>query len=182
MSVELSPEIWLDVVTLLVEIAIVLLLFKTVKDAAEIAKASRLQVQQRLRPWVGPTSRIELLKTIKDTKKHQFAVTIKNFGEIPAASVIGMAAVKSEILNKSMLKAGDGLEKFNLGPLLPNMEKKYWVFIDSDAIKSAEEGSGNIFTLVYFSYDYSGGKSGYGMISQYDPKLGIFTHKEMWVD
>jgi len=27
----------------------------------------------------------------------------------------------------------------------------------------------------------AGGKSGYGMISEYDPKNDGFNHKEMWV-
>lgn len=180
MTVELSPDTWLDIITLLVEIVIVLLLFKTVKDAAEISKASRLQVQQLLRPWIGPVSGIELLK-LKD-KERQFVVTIKNFGTVSASNVVAIATVKNELPNKTILKASNGLDKFDLGPLLPNMEKKYWISIDSDAIKNADEGSRDVFTIVYFSYDYSGGKSGYGMISQYDPKLGIFIHREMWAD
>jgi hypothetical protein len=31
-------------------------------------------------------------------------------------------------------------------------------------------------------YLFSGGKSGYGMISQLDNKTNNFVHKEMWID
>jgi len=40
---------------------IVILLIKTVRDYAEVAKMSRLQTRERFRPWIGPTSGIEPL-------------------------------------------------------------------------------------------------------------------------
>jgi hypothetical protein len=36
-----------------------------------------------------------------------------------------------------------------------------------------------IFIFIYFLYLFSGGKSGYGMISRLDNN---FIHKEMWID
>ncbi|HKX81847.1 MAG TPA: hypothetical protein VJL54_06290, partial [Nitrososphaera sp.] len=69
-----------------------------------------------------------------------------------------------------------------LGPLLPNMEKKYWVFVDSATMQSVKAGSAPLYTLMNFSYEYEGGVSSYGMISQYDPKSNVFIHKDMWVD
>jgi len=66
--------------------------------------------------------------------------------------------------------------------LLPNMEKHYWVFIDSRLIKKAKEGSEKIFSALYFEYPMTDGKSGYGMISEYDPQNNGFTHKDMWVE
>ena len=69
-----------------------------------------------------------------------------------------------------------------LGPLLPNMEKRYWIFIDSDLIQKGKSGTSQLYTFVYFSYEFEGGKSSYGMISEYNPRTGIFVHKDMWVD
>jgi hypothetical protein len=74
------------------------------------------------------------------------------------------------------------VEKFTLGPLLPNMEKHYWLAFDSTLIEKVMGGNSQLYTTVYFSYEFSGGKSGYGMISQFDTKTGTFLHKDMWVD
>ena len=72
--------------------------------------------------------------------------------------------------------------KFNLGPLLPNMEKRYWLLLHSALMQKVKEGRGQLFTTVYFSYEFSGGNAGYGMTSQFDTKTGTFIHKDMWVD
>lgn len=179
---ELTP--WLEMGTLVVETLIVVLLIKTVRDYAEVAKLSRLQTKERFRPWIGPTSGIEPLRIVDG--KQQFTITIKNFGEIPATNVIARSSwstqmpSKQEILNK--LKDPIGIEKFVLGPLLPNMEKRYWIFIDSSEMQKAKESLSELYTYVHFLYEFHGGTSGYGMISQLDPKTGIFIHKEMWVD
>jgi hypothetical protein len=74
------------------------------------------------------------------------------------------------------------VDKFTLGPLLPNMEKHYWLSLDSSLIEKVRDGNSQLFTTVYFSYEFSGGKAGYGMISQFDTKSGTFLHKDMWVD
>lgn len=179
---ELTP--WIEVGTLIVETIIVILLIKTVRDYAEVAKLSRLQTELRFRPWIGPTSGIEPLRAVDG--KQQFAVAIKNFGEIPATNVIARSSwskqmpSKQEMLNK--LKESNGLEKFVLGPLLPNMEKRYWIFIDSNEMQEAKEARSELYTFVHFTYEFHGGASSYGMISQLDPKTGLFVHKEMWVD
>jgi hypothetical protein len=76
----------------------------------------------------------------------------------------------------------DSNNQFQLGPLLPGMEKRYWVFIENEKYRRAMEGSSNIFIFIYFLYLFSGGKSGYGMISQLDNKTNNFVHKEMWID
>jgi hypothetical protein len=62
------------------------------------------------------------------------------------------------------------------------MEKGYWVFIENDRYRKIMEGTSNIFILIYFSYVYSGDKSGYGMISQLDNKTKNFVHREMCID
>ena len=75
------------------------------------------------------------------------------------------------------------VDKFTLGPLLPNMEKRYWILLDSALMQKVKEGRGQLFTTVYFSYEFSwGGKAEYGMTSQFDTKTGPFIHKDMWVD
>ncbi len=66
--------------------------------------------------------------------------------------------------------------------MLPNMEKHYWFFLEHDLINRAKEGKEKIFTAVYFEYPVSGGKSGYGMISEYNAQTNGFIHKEMWVE
>ena len=73
-------------------------------------------------------------------------------------------------------------DKFTLGPLLPNMEKHYWLSLDSALLQKVKDDNSQFFTMVYFSYEFSGGKAGYGMISQFDAKTGTFLHKDMWVD
>lgn len=181
-EIELSS--WLDIASILVETAIVILLVKTVRDYAEVAKMSRLQVKQRFRPWVGPTTGIEFLREADG--KHQFAIAIKNFGEIPATKVIAMSTATFELPKKEFLNEGSGaginLDKYVLGPLLPNMEKRYWIFVDSATMNRAKSGANSLYTLTNFSYEYDGGTSSYGMISQYDPKTNVFVHKDMWVD
>jgi hypothetical protein len=73
-------------------------------------------------------------------------------------------------------------DKFTLGPLLPNMEKHYWLFLDSALLQKVKDDDSQLFTMMYISYEFSGGKEGYGMISQFDAKTGTFLHRDMWVD
>ena len=56
------------------------------------------------------------------------------------------------------------------------------MFVDSETMNRAKEGSLALYTLTNFTYEFEGGASSYGMISQYDPKTGVFVHKDMWVD
>jgi hypothetical protein len=108
---------------------------------------------------------------------------LKNFGEVPASDVIVTCTIsdtkpdKSNLMND--LKSDN---RFHIGPLLPGMEKKYWVFIEGEKYNMAMDGISKIFIFIYFSYVYAGGKSGYGMISQLDDKTNNFVHREMWID
>src|SRR3989475_7204415 len=63
----------------------------------------------------------------------------------------------------------DADHTFNLGPMLPNMEKDYWFFIDSDLVQKAKAGKESIFISLYFEYKFAESTSGYGMISQFEP-------------
>lgn len=83
---------------------------------------------------------------------------------------------------REMVK-GDKLSKFDLGPLLPSMEKRYWIFIDAELLERAKNDNREIYTIIYFLYAFGAEiKSGYGMISRLDPKTNMFVHAEMWVD
>jgi len=112
---------------------------------------------------------------------NQYDCTIKNYCEIPAQYVKAYSKIDIKLMDRDIFKSNPG-ETFNLGPLLPNMEKHYWISIDSELIKKAKEGTEKIFSALYFEYPVSGGKSGYGMISQYDPQNDGFIHKDMWVE
>ena len=183
---EIELALLFEIASVAVEPAIVILMIKTVKDYAEVAKMSRLQVKQRFRPWIGPTSGIEFLREADG--KHQFSIAIKNFGEIPATKVVAMSTAMSELPSREfLLDGGNGngkvkLDKFVLGPLLPNMEKKYWMFVDTDTMQKVKSGTFPLYTLTNFLYEFEGGASSYGMISQYDPKTSVFVHKDMWVE
>jgi hypothetical protein len=174
---------YFEILAVFLEVGIVILLWKTVKDFAELAKVSKLQTEVRFRPWVGPSGGYELLTEDKD-KKH-YSIALKNFGEVPASNVIVTSTIsdtkpdKSELLESSK---SNGDNEFHIGPLLPGMEKRYWVFIENERYRKTIEGASNLFIFIYFSYVYSGGKSGYGMISQLDNKTSNFVHREMWID
>src|SRR3989442_11902941 len=183
MALEGDLGMWAQIGSLVVETLIVVLLAKTVKDYAQVAKVSKLQTELRFRPWIGPTTGIELLRTVDS--KHQYAVTIKNFGEIPATNVIATSAIRHDTMPKRedlLADTKNDLDKFVLGPLLPNMEKKYWIFVDSRCIQNTKEGAPNLFVFVHFTYEYHGGRRVNGLISRFDPKSGQFVHKDMWVD
>lgn len=76
----------------------------------------------------------------------------------------------------------ESTSKFVLGPLLPNMEKKYWFFIDQDRWKKILDGEESLFTGVYFEYQVNSQPNGYGIISEYIPASKNFVHSDMWID
>ncbi|MGH9876574.1 MAG: hypothetical protein ACRD5H_02970 [Nitrososphaerales archaeon] len=172
-------ENWVSIGAGVATVLVVYLLWKTVKQMEETAKLSKVQVAHRFRPWVGPSSGVEFMRAAEG--KEQFVITIKNYGELPASNVSAMCAKTDKMPNRDILRS-EGVDKFNLGPLLPNMEKRYWFFIDSDAVRNTKNGDGQIFVAIYFGYEYPGGRSGYGMISHFDAKTNTFAHKDMWVD
>jgi hypothetical protein len=174
---------YFEIAGVFLDVGVILLLWKTVKDFAELAKVSKLQTEVRFRPWVGPNGGFELLR--EDDGKKQYSIAMKNFGEVPASNVIVTCTIsdtrpdKSNPINNSKSNSDN---QFQIGPLLPGMEKRYWIFIENERYRKTMEGASNIFIFIYFSYAYSGGKSGYGMISQLDNKTNNFVHKEMWID
>ena len=174
---------YFEIMAVFLEMAVVVLLWKTVKDFAELAKVSKLQTEVRFRPWVGPSGGFEFLRD--DNDKKQYSIAMKNFGEVPASNVIVTSRISDTKPDKSSALEGskqDGASEFHIGPLLPGMEKRYWVFIENERYSKTIEGTSNLFIFIYFTYLYSGGKSGYGMISQLDNKTNNFVHREMWID
>jgi uncharacterized repeat protein (TIGR01451 family) len=176
---------YFEIAGVFLDVGILLLLWKTVKDFSELAKVSKLQTEVRFRPWVGPSSGYELL--MEDNDKKQYSIALKNFGEIPAPNVEVTCSITDLMPDKlSFLNSNndnnESKNQFQLGPLLPGMEKRYWIFIENERYLKALEGTSNLFVFIYFSYVFSGRKSGYGMISQLDNKTTKFVHKEMWID
>jgi hypothetical protein len=174
---------YFEIMAVFLEMAVVVLLWKTVKDFAELAKVSKLQTQVRFRPWVGPSGGFEFLRD--DNDKKQYSIAMKNFGEVPASNVIVTSTISDTKPDKlSVLDSSRqaGASEFHIGPLLPGMEKRYWVFIENERYRKTMNGTSNLFVFIYFTYLYSGGKSGYGMISQLDSKTNNFVHREMWID
>ena len=174
---------YFEIIAVFLEMAVVVLLWRTVKDFAELAKVSKLQTQVRFRPWVGPSGGFEFLRD--DNDKKQYLIAMKNFGEVPASNVIVTGTISESKPDKSSALEGskqNGASEFHIGPLLPGMEKRYWVFIENERYRKTVEGASDLFVFIYFTYLYSGGKSGYGMISQLDSKTNNFVHREMWID
>jgi len=168
------------IATAVATIALVLMLWKTIKQLEATVKLSRVQTEFRFRPWIGPLNEIKKVEhSVND--KVQFDVSIKNFGELPAKAVVGKFKMDTKMLKRDVLQS-NGVETFNLGPILPNMEKHYWFFIEPELWKKATEGTEKLFTILYFEYEGSVGKSGYGTISEYSPSAGNFVHRDMWTD
>ena len=150
-------EKYIAVVAGIAEIIIVFLLWKTVKDFAELAKVSKLQTQVRFRPWIGPSGNIQHVRDDSEIKKKQYAISIKNFGKVPSTAVTAISVCSESLPNRESLKS-PAAESFNLGPLLPNMEKRYWSFVDTVLMENAVQGISGLFVVIYFSYEFAGGK------------------------
>ena len=177
-----SIEFWVGIAHWLTGLGTVILaiaLVRTFRHLEASTRMSKIETEYRLRPWIGPINSITALPP-KD-QANQYDCTIKNYGELPAQYVKAYCKIDTKLMSRDIFKTQPGTT-FDLGPLLPSMEKHYWVFIDSNLIKKAKEGTEKIFSALYFEYPVAGGKSGYGMISEYVPHTDGFVHKDMWID
>ena len=95
---------------------------------------SKLQTEVRYRPWIGPSGGVLRMAGENYTNQYQYAIALKNYGEVPSHEVTALSLVSSSMPTREFFK-NESVIKFNLGPLLPNMEKKYWIFIDAVMIK-----------------------------------------------
>ncbi len=180
---EMELEMWVGVAHWLTGIGTVVLavaLIRTFKHMEAVTKMTSIETEYRLRPWIGPTGPIKKMeKSISDDC--QFDVTIKNYGEIPASAVTAKFVKSSEPLTRESFQSNN-VESYDLGPVMPTMEKHYWFFIDSETWKKADSGVESLYTGLYFEYTHAGKKSGYGMLSEYSSTAKNFVHKDMWID
>ncbi len=161
-------------------IVLAVALVRTFKHMEVVTKMTAIETEYRLRPWIGPTGPIKKMeKSISDDC--QFDVTIKNYGEIPASSVTAKFVKSHKPLSRESLQSNN-VNSYNLGPVMPTMEKHYWFFIDSETWKIADSGTEPLHTGLYFEYNHGEKKSGYGMLSEYNPTTKNFVHKDMWID
>ncbi|HMK32788.1 MAG TPA: hypothetical protein VK431_04095, partial [Nitrosopumilaceae archaeon] len=127
----------------------------------------------------GPSNTIKEIEG--DAKNNRFEIMLKNFGDLPAASVTVKSIVSENKITRDQLNSKN-INVFNIGPMLPNMEKRYWLFVDSNLVKNAIASKKIIYTAMYFQYENLDKINGYGMISELNPETKCFVHKEMWVD
>jgi len=155
-------------------------LIRTFHHMRIVTEMTSIETEYRLRPWIAPTGPIKKMeKSISDDC--QFDIAIKNYGEIAASSVTAKFVKSTKPLTRESFQS-DNVNSYDLGPVMPTMEKHYWFFIDSETWKKADSGSEPLFTALYFEYTHAGKKSGYGMLSEYNSTTKNFVHKDMWID
>jgi hypothetical protein len=160
-------------------IVLVILIIKTLKHMRVASRFTEIQTNYKFRPWIGPSN---IIKEIEGNEKNnRFEIALKNYGDLPAPSVIVKSIVSESKITKEQLTSNN-TNVFNLGPMLPNMEKRYWLYVDRNLIKNALATKNVIHTAMYFQYENLGKINGYGMISELNPETRSFAHKEMWVD
>ncbi len=178
-----SLELWVTMAhwtTGLATIVLAIFLIRTFKHMEAATRVATIEAEYRLRPWIGPTGPIKKMeKSINDDC--QFNITIKNYGELPANAVTAKFVKSTEPLTRESLQSNN-VNSYDLGPVMPTMEKHYWFFIDSETWKKADSGLEPLYTGLYFEYAHSGKTSGYGMLSEYSSTAKNFVHKDMWID
>ena len=155
-------------------------LIRTFKHMEAVTKMTSIETEYRLRPWIAPVGPIKIMeKSINDD--HQFDIAIKNFGQLAASSVTAKFIKNTEPITRELLQSNNA-DSYNLGPVMPTMEKHYWFFINSETWNNVDAGSEPLHIGLYFEYSTAGKKSGYGMLSEYNSTTKNFVHKDMWID
>jgi hypothetical protein len=178
----LSLELWIGVAHWLTGIGTIVLaiaLVRTFRHLEASTRMSKIETEYRLRPWIGPTSGIQRMDN-SINGNIQFSITIKNFGDLPASYVKAKSIVSQTTLTKESLK--QPLTEFNLGPLLPHMEKSYWFFIEPAMWDKVSNDNQPLQIALYFEYPSLTGSNGYGSVSEFNKNNQTFVHKEMWID
>ena len=165
-------------------VILVILIVKTLKHMEIATRSTEIQTNYKFRPWIGPSNTIKEIEG--DGKNTRFEILLKNFGDLPAASVTVIAIASETEISREHITSDNPDSKnvhvFNIGPMLPNMEKRYWLYVNNDLIKNSIDSKKMIHTGMYFMYVNLGIKNGYGMISELNPQTKSFVHKDMWVD
>ena len=182
-EMEITIEFWVGVAHWLTgvgTVALAIALIRTFHHMRAVTKMTSIEVEYRLRPWIAPTGPIKKMeKSISDDC--QFDVAIKNYGELAANSVTAKFVKSTKPLTRESFQSND-VDSYDLGPVMPTMEKHYWFFIDSETWKKADSGLEPLYTGLYFEYTHAEKKSGYGMLSEYSSATKNFVHKDMWID
>jgi len=155
-------------------------LIRTFHHMQAVTNMTTMETEYRLRPWIGPINGINKMDH-SINEKCQFDIAIKNYGELPASRVTAKFKMDTKMLSREDTESSD-LESFDLGPMLPNMEKHYWFFIEPELWKKADSGLEPLHTGLYFEYSHAGKKSGYGILSEYNSASKNFIHRDMWID
>ena len=80
-------------------IALVIMLYKAFKQMRSSVKLAQIQIEYQFRPWIGTSQRFERVEpSIND--QIQFEVIVKNFGEIPASTVIAKFVSDNKMINR----------------------------------------------------------------------------------
>ena len=161
-------------------IALVVMLYKASKQMKSSVKLAQVQTEFQFRPWIGTSQRFERIEpSIND--QIQFEVIVKNFGELPASAVNVKFVSDNKMIDRQTIRSKPE-SQFALGPMLPNMEKRYWFFIKQETWAKVVSGKESLFTGVYFEYQANSKQNGYGIISEYVVSSQNFVHKDMWLD
>ena len=160
-------------------VVLTIALFMTFRHLEASTKMSKIETEYRLRPWIGPITGIKRMDNSINGDL-QFSITIKNFGDLPANYVKAKSIVSTTPLTKESLK--QPMSEFNLGPVLPHMEKSYLFFIKPDMWKKITDDNDSLYVALYFEYPSLTGSNGYGSVSEYNKTSQIFIHKDMWLD
>jgi hypothetical protein len=160
-------------------VVLVILIIKTLKHMQIATRFTEIQTNYKFRPWVGPSSTIREIDG--NEKDSRFEIILKNYGDLPAPFVVVMSVVSETQITRDQLKSKNA-NTFNIGPMLPNMEKRYWLHVNKEMLEKAIAAKKTIHTAMYFEYENIGQKNGYGMISELNPNTKSFIHKDMWVD
>jgi len=161
-------------------IALVVMLYKAFQQMKSSVTLAQIQTEYQFRPWIGTSESFQKIEpSIND--QIQFEVIVKNFGELPASAVNVKFVSDNKMIDSQTIKSKPE-SQFTLGPMLPNMEKKYWFFIDQDKWKKILNEQESLFTGIYFEYKVNSQSNGYGIISEYVPLSQNFVHKDMWID
>ena len=165
-------------------IVLVILIVKTLKHMKIATRFTEIQTNYKFRPWIGPANTIREIEG--DGNNTRFEILLKNFGDLPAASVTVIAVASENKISREQITCDnpvlENIHVFNIGPMLPNMEKRYWLYVNNALIKNSIDSKKIIHTGMYFRYENLNIKNGYGMISELNPQTKSFVHKDMWTD
>jgi len=131
-------ELWVTMAhwtTGLATIILAIYLIRTFKQMSISNEVAFLESEYRLRPWIAPIGSIKKMeKSINDDC--QFDIAIKNYGVLAASAVTAKFVKGTEPLTRESFQSNN-VVSYDLGPVMPTMEKHYWFFIDSETWKKS---------------------------------------------